>query len=35
MRIIFLPETLESLPTSFDRVRHVEGKSERTWVLYG
>jgi hypothetical protein len=29
MRIMFL-QTLESLPASFDRVRHVEGKSERT-----
>ncbi|MGO9098562.1 MAG: hypothetical protein ACLP9Y_03650 [Mycobacterium sp.] len=32
---MLLPETLESLATSFDRVLHVEGKSERTRVLYG
>ena len=30
-----LPESLESLAASFDRVLHVEGKSERTRVLYG
>jgi site-specific recombinase XerD len=30
-----VPETLESLAASFDRVLHVEGKSERTRVLYG
>jgi site-specific recombinase XerD len=35
MGIVPLPETLESLAASFDRVLHVEGKSERTRVLYG
>jgi len=35
MGIMSLPETLESLAASFDRVLHVEGKSERTRVLYG
>jgi site-specific recombinase XerD len=29
------PESLESLGSSFDRFLHVEGKSERTRVLYG
>ncbi len=33
MDLMLLPETLESLATSFDRVLHVEGKSERTRVL--
>jgi hypothetical protein len=35
MGIMPVPETLESLAASFDRVLHVEGKSERTRVLYG
>lgn len=35
MGIMPMPESLESLAASFDRVLHVEGKSERTRVLYG
>ena len=34
MSIVTVPESLESLAASFTRVLYIEGKADRTLVLY-